>query len=153
QRISADHKHVQHIQDFWGDPLTAAGPQNPDGDAAYGQGFLAGNQGEALALEAVDAGPAIVNHTPPPPGVKAYVTGPAPQIADQFEVGNKGTTRVTALTVLVIAIMLLLVYRSLVTTILVLVTVLVEMAAARGIVAFLANSGFIGLSTYSTNLL
>ena len=49
--------------------------------------------------------------------------------------------------------MLLFVYRSLVTTLLVLVTVLIEMAAARGIVAFLANSGFIGLSTYSTNLL
>ena len=37
--------------------------------------------------------------------------------------------------------------------ILALVTVLVEMSAARGIVAFLANVGVIGLSTYSTNLL
>ena len=57
------------------------------------------------------------------------------------------------LTILVIAIMLLLVYRSLVTMVLVLVTVLIEMAAARGIVAFLANSAIIGLSTYSTNIL
>jgi RND superfamily putative drug exporter len=153
QRISADHKHVQHIQDFWGDPLTAAGSQSSDGKAAYVQVFLAGNQGEALSLQSVDAVRDIVNHTPAPPGVKAYVTGAAPQVADQFEVGNKGTTKVTTLTILVIAIMLLLVYRSLVTTILVLVTVLVEMAAARGIVAFLANSGIIGLSTYSTNIL
>ncbi len=153
QRISADHKHVQHIQDFWGDPLTAAGSQSSDGKAAYVQIFLAGNQGEALSLESVDAVRAIVDHTQAPPGVKAYVTGAAPQVADQFEVGNKGTTKVTTLTIVVIAIMLLLVYRSLVTTILVLVTVLVEMAAARGIVAFLANSGIIGLSTYSTNIL
>ena len=153
QRISADHKHVQHIQDFWGDPLTAAGSQSSDGKAAYVQVFLAGNQGEALSLQSVDAVRDIVNHTPAPPGVKAYVTGAAPQVADQFEVGNKGTTKVTTLTILVIAIMLLLVYRSVVTTILVLVTVLVEMAAARGIVAFLANSGIIGLSTYSTNIL
>ena len=36
---------------------------------------------------------------------------------------------------------------------LVLVTVLIEMSAARGIVAFLANAGVIGLSTYSTNIL
>jgi RND superfamily putative drug exporter len=49
--------------------------------------------------------------------------------------------------------MLLLVYRSVVTMILVLITVLIEMAAARGIVAFLADTGIIGLSTYSTNLL
>ncbi|MEE6165704.1 MULTISPECIES: MMPL/RND family transporter [unclassified Mycolicibacterium] len=153
QRISQDHKHVQHIQDFWGDPLTAAGSQSPDGKAAYVQVFLAGNQGEALSLESVNAVRDIVNRTPAPPGVKAYVTGAAPQVADQFEVGNEGTTKVTLLTILVIAIMLLLVYRSVVTMILVLITVLIEMAAARGIVSFLADNGIIGLSTYSTNLL
>ena len=65
---------------------------------------------------------------PAPPGVKAYLAGAAPQIADQFEVGNEGTTKVTILTVVVIAIMLLLVYRSLVTMLLVLVTVLIEMS-------------------------
>ena len=36
---------------------------------------------------------------------------------------------------------------------LVLVTVLIEMAAARGFVAFLGNAGVLGLSTYATNLL
>ncbi len=76
-----------------------------------------------------------------------------PQVADQFETGDKGTTKVTLLTIGVIALMLLLVYRSVVTMLLMLVTVLIEMSAARGIVAFLANSGFIGLSTYSTNIL
>ena len=153
QRISQDRRHVQHIQDFWGDPLTAAGSQSADGKAAYVQLFLAGNQGEALSLESVDAVRDIVDQTPPPPGVKAYLTGAAAQVADQFEVGSQGTFKVTAITVLVIAVMLLIVYRSLVTMILVLVTVLIELSAARGIVAFLANSGIIGLSTYSTNLL
>jgi RND superfamily putative drug exporter len=153
KRISADVKHVQHIQDFWGDPLTAAGSQSSDGKAAYVQVFLAGNQGEALSLESVDALRDIVAKTPAPPGVRAYVTGSAPQIADQFEVGNESTTKVTLLTVGVIAVMLLIVYRSFVTMILALVTVLIEMSAARGFVAFLANSGFIGLSTYSTNIL
>lgn len=101
----------------------------------------------------MDAVRDIVDHTPAPPGIKAYVTGAAPQVADQFETGDKGTTKVTLLTIGVIALMLLLVYRSVVTMLLMLVTVLIEMSAARGIVAFLANSGFIGLSTYSTNIL
>jgi len=153
RRVSADHKHVQHIQDFWGDPLTAAGAQSPDGKAAYVQVFLSGNQGEALSLASVDAVREIVDQTPAPPGVKAYVTGAAPQVADQFESGDKGTTKVTLLTIGVIAIMLLLVYRSVVTSLLMLITVLIEMSAARGIVSFLANAGFIGLSTYSTNIL
>ena len=153
KRVSADTVHVQHVQDFWGDPLTAAGSQSPDGKAAYVQVFLSGNQGEALSLASVDAVRGIVDGTPAPPGVKAYVTGAAAQIADQFEVGNDSTELVTALTVGVIAVMLLIVYRSFVTMLLALVTVLVEMAAARGVVSFLADQGLIGLSTYSTNIL
>jgi putative drug exporter of the RND superfamily len=153
QKLSADTKHVEHVQNFWGDPLTAAGSQSTDGKAAYVQVYLAGNQGEALSLESVDAVRDVVAQTPPPNGVTAYVTGAAPLIADQFEVGSEGTDKITALTFLVIAVMLLFVYRSIVTTILVLLTVLIEVAAARGIVAFLAHHGIIGLSTYSTNLL
>ncbi len=57
KKLSQDTKHVEHIDDFWGDPLTAAGSQSTDGKAAYVQVFLAGNQGEALSLESVDSGP------------------------------------------------------------------------------------------------
>ncbi len=153
RKLEQDHKHVEHVQDFWGDTLTAAGSQSTDGKAAYVQVFLAGNLGSALANESVGAVRDIVDHTPAPRGVKAYVTGPAPLIADQFDVGSKGTAKVTTITIGVIALMLFSVYRSILTTILVLFTVLIEMAAARGIVAFLGNSGIIGLSTYSTNLL
>ncbi len=59
--FDADTKHVQHVQDFWGDPLTAAGSQSSDGKAAYVQVFLSGNQGEALSLESVDAVREIVD--------------------------------------------------------------------------------------------
>ena len=52
-KLQADKKHVEHIQDFWGDPLTAAGSQSADGKAAYVQLYLAGNQGESLANESV----------------------------------------------------------------------------------------------------
>ncbi|MFZ0907725.1 MAG: MMPL family transporter [Mycobacterium sp.] len=153
RKLQQDTKHVEHIQDFWGDPLTAAGSQSNDGKAAYVQVYLNGNQGEAKSIESVDAVRDIVAHTPPPPAVKAYVTGAAPLITDQYEVGSKGIVKVTIVTVLVIVTMLLWVYRSVVTMFLVLVTVLLELAAARGIVAFLGNAGLIGLSTYATNLL
>jgi putative drug exporter of the RND superfamily len=153
RKLEQDTKHVEHIQNFWGDPLTAAGSQSNDGKAAYVQVYLNGNQGEAKSIESVDAVRDIVAHIPPPPGVKAYVTGAAPLITDQFEVGSKGILKVTVVTMLVITLMLLFVYRSVITMFLVLVTVFIELAAARGIVAFLGNSGLIGLSTYATNLL
>src|SRR6187200_1477275 len=44
-KLAKDTKHVEHIQDFWGDPLTAAGSQSNDGKAALVQLYLAGNQG------------------------------------------------------------------------------------------------------------
>lgn len=63
-QLNADTKHVQHIQDFWGDPLTAGGAQSADGKAALVQLNLAGNQGEALANDSVEAVRDIVNRTP-----------------------------------------------------------------------------------------
>src|SRR6201992_974414 len=69
RKLGQDKKHVEHVQDFWGDTLTAAGSQSADGKAAYVQLFLVGNQGEAQANESVDAVRATVNSVPPPPGV------------------------------------------------------------------------------------
>lgn len=152
-KLRADKTHVEHIQDFWGDPLTSAGSQSADGKAAYVQLYLAGNQGETLANESVDAIQTIVNDNPPPPGLKAYVTGPAPLTADQHNAGDKSVQLITMVTIGVIFVMLLLVYRSVVTVLLVLVTVFIELAAARGIVAFLGYHGIIGLSTFAVNLL
>ncbi|WP_409366025.1 MMPL/RND family transporter [Mycolicibacterium austroafricanum] len=153
QKLSADTTHVQHIQDFWGDPLTAGGSQSGDGKAAYTQVFLAGDQGDSLSLESVGAVRDIVDNTPPPPGVRAYVTGGAPLFADQILVGGEGLVKVTFITIGVIIVMLLFIYRSAVAMLLVMLTVIVEMSAARGVAALLADSGLIGLSTFATNLL
>src|SRR6201997_552078 len=120
--LSRDTKHVQHIQDFWGDPLTASGSQSNDGKAALVQLNLAGNQGQSLSNQSVDSVRDIVAHSSPPPGIKVYVTGAAPLVTDQFEVGSKGTLTVTLITIAVIIVMLFWVYRSLVTAILVLFT-------------------------------
>jgi putative drug exporter of the RND superfamily len=153
KRLQQDTKHVQHVQDFWNDPLTAAGSQSPDGKAAYVQVYLAGNMGESLSTESVEAVRKIVDSVPAPPGVKAHVTGAGALIADQSHAGEKGVKKVTMMTFLVIIVMLLFVYRSVITTLIVLFIVLVEVAAARGVVAFLGNFGIIGLSTFANNLL
>ncbi|MCX8561939.1 MMPL family transporter [Mycolicibacterium mucogenicum] len=153
KRLQADKEHVEHVQDFWGDPLTAGGSQSKDGKAALTQLYLRGNQGEAMSNISVDAVRKIVADDPPPPGIRAYITGASPLVTDNFEVGSAGTNEVTGVTFLVIGIMLLFVYRSLVSMVIVLLTVAIELAAARGVVAVLAHAGVIGLSTYATNLL
>ncbi|WP_099024217.1 MMPL/RND family transporter [Mycolicibacterium palauense] len=153
KKLEADTKHVEHVQDFWSDPLTASGAQSADGKAAYVQAYLAGNQGEALANESVEAVQNIVNSVQPPPGVKAYVTGPSAIAADQHIAGDRSMNMIEALTFTVIIVMLLLVYRSIITVILTLLLVVLSLSAARGVVAFLGYYEIIGLSTFATNLL
>jgi putative drug exporter of the RND superfamily len=152
-KLEADTKHVQHVHNFWGDLITAAGSQSTDAKAAYVQVNLAGDQGATLGIESVEAIGKIVDESHPPAGVKAYVTGQAPLTTDITEAGVESMTKITFVTIAVIAVTLLIVYRSITTTLLVLGVVLIEMSAARGVVAALGNMGLLGLSTFSTNLL
>ena len=148
-----DPKHVEHVQDLWGDRLTSSSVQSPDGQAAYVQVNLVGDQGTPPGDESVAAVRSIVDRNPPPPGVKAYVTGAAPLASDMQHSGNKSVLKITAVTVVIIFTVLLLVYRSVVTVIILLVMVGVELAAARGIVAFLGHSDVLVLSTFAVNML
>jgi RND superfamily putative drug exporter len=153
RQLRDDPNHVEHVQDLWGDRLTASGAQSADNKAAYVQLNLAGNQGTTLGHESVAAVRDIVNRTPPPPGVKVYVTGPAALVTDMVHSGDKSILKITALSVAIIFVMLLLVYRSVITVVLLLVTVGIELGTARGIVALLGNNNILALSTFSINLL
>ena len=114
-KLRADTKHVQHIQDFWGDPLTRSGAQSDDGKATYVQVYLAGNMGEALGNESVTAVQNLIAALSPPPGVKVFVTGGPALQADQENAGNASIRIIELVTIAVIISMLLFFYRSIVT--------------------------------------
>src|SRR6201998_3618214 len=151
--LSRDTTHIEHINNFWGDPLTAAGSQSSDAKSAYVQLNLRGDQGSTEANNSVAAVQRIVDSVPPPPAIKAYVTGPGPLAADRRVYGDKGVQKITLVTLVVIATMLLGVYRSRGTTLVMLVTLGIELQAAKGFIAVLANWNLIGLSTFAVNLL
>jgi putative drug exporter of the RND superfamily len=153
RQLQSDPKHVSHVHDFWSDPLTSGAAQSSDGKATYVQLDLAGSPGQTLGNESVEAVRHIVNRVPPPPGVTAYVTGPAAIGADIAGSGQKTVLLVTAVSVAVIFVMLLLVYRSAITVILLLLMVGIELLVARGVVAFLGHHQLISLSTVVVNLL
>ena len=153
EQFTADRVHVRHVQNFWGDELTRAAAQSSDGKAAYVQVELAGKQGQTLGNESVEALRRVVDRTPAPPGVKAYVTGPAAIAADMGHSGDKTLTTVTVVSLLVILATLLFVYRSIVTAIISLVLVGIELQLARGAVAFLGHHDVIGFNTFASNLL
>lgn len=151
--LKADTEHVQHVQDFWGDPLTAGAAQSADGKAVYVQVNLNGATGSAPGNESVASVQNIVSGIPTPPGVQAFVTGPAPIVADIGKSGNNTVILITLVTFAVIFLMLLLVYRSVITVVLLLVMVGIQLQVARGIVAFLGLHGLVGLTTYVVNLI
>jgi RND superfamily putative drug exporter len=153
EQLKDDPEHVQNIQNFWGDPLTAAAAQSADGKAVILQLNLAGNLGESLSNESVEAVQNIVERMPAPPGVKLYITGPAALSADMRHSGDRTILKVTAITLAVICALLLFFYRSVITVILLLLMVGIELLAARGIVAFLGYHGLVGLTTYVVTLL
>ncbi|BBZ42073.1 MMPL/RND family transporter [Mycobacterium conspicuum] len=145
-------KHVQNLQDFWSDPLTAAGSQSPDGKAAYVQVFLDGAQGTTPAHKSVAEVRKIVKSVPPPPGVKAYVAGNTALNTDTLIAAHNSMDLMTLITIGVIFVMLLLIYRSLKNAILALILVRFELYAAEGIVATAGNLDIIGLTPYAVSM-
>ncbi|WP_179471198.1 MMPL/RND family transporter [Mycolicibacterium vinylchloridicum] len=152
-KLRADPSHVTNVQDFWGDPLTEAAAQSADGKAVYVQLNLAGNMGTTQSNESVAAVRKAVSETPAPAGVKAYVTGPAALQSDIEAAGGHSMAKIALVSFAVIIAILLFFYRSIVTVVLLIAAVLVQVAAARGIVSALAYYNVIGLSTFAVNLL
>ncbi|WAJ45528.1 RND family transporter [Mycobacterium sp. Aquia_216] len=153
RRLNTDSKHVQHVQNLWGDALTAAGVQSRDGKAAYVQLNLAGDQGSTQGNKSVKAVREIVDGSGPPNGLRVYVTGAAPLTTDMNEAADKSMFKMMGVTGVVIMIMLFIAYRSISTVLLVLVMVGFEMGTARGLVALLGNNGLLGFSTFVVAML
>src|SRR5258708_2360691 len=152
-KLRADSAHVEHVQDFWSDPLTAAGSQSVDGKGAYVQVFLVGAQGTSASHESVAAVRKVVAETPAPPGVKASVAGNTVLNADVQVVGHKSMATMALVSIGVIVVLLLLVYRSVVTTFLCLVVIGIELFAASGVTATAGNLNIIGLTPYAVSMI
>ncbi len=153
-KLEADKKHVEHIQDFWGDPLTAVGCAERRRQGRLRPGLPGGQPGRDPG-QRVRRKPSATSSPDSRHRRASRPTSPAPPplTNDQHHAGDKSIKLITAITICVIFVMLLFVYRSIVTVLLVLVMMFIELAAARGIVAALGYYDLIGLSTFAVNLL
>ncbi|WP_231989664.1 RND family transporter [Mycobacterium sp. 852002-51057_SCH5723018] len=152
RRLKLDPQHVQYVMDLWGKPITAAGAQSLDGKAAYVLLRLAGDIGQMQANESVAAVRDIVAKDTPPPGLRVYVSGAAPLASDTVAIANSSLNNITIVTIVLIFVMLLLVYRSIVTLFVPLAGVLFEMLVAKGVIATLGHLGYIELSSFAVNI-
>lgn len=151
-KLEADHEHVQNVQDFWSDPLTAAGSQSVDGKSAYVQIFLNGSQGTSASHESVAAVREIVDSVPAPPGITAHVAGNTVLNADTSIAGHQSMALMELVSVGVIIVMLLGIYRSAVTMLISMVIIGLELFAAQGVTAAAGYLNLIGLTPYAVSM-
>lgn len=153
KRLRADSAHLDSAMDLWADPLTAEGALSPDGKAAYTMLRVNGELGAANANDALTAVRKIVADEPAPTGMHAWVTGPGATIADELTAIDTQMLMITGVTVVLIAVLLFVVYRSVITAAIPLLTVGLGLAVARSIVAFLGERDLIEVSIFSVSLL
>ncbi|HEX4391671.1 MAG TPA: MMPL family transporter, partial [Mycobacterium sp.] len=152
KRFQRDTKHVQYVMDLWGQPFTAAGAQSVDGKCTYTLLRLAGDIGQMEANDSVNTVRDMIAKDPPPPGLKAFVSGAAPLASDTLSIANSSLNNVTIITIILILVMLMFVYRSPPTLLPVLLGVLIEMLFAKGLISLLGHHGWLELSSFAVNI-
>ena len=145
---------VDSIMDLWSDPHSAQTAESKDKKAAYTLLRLKGQLGGgAEANNAISKVREIVAGQNRPPGLNVYVAGPGAIAADGVEAVDKQMTLITAATVVVIAVLLFSVYRSVITAAVPLVTVGLALGASRGAISMLADNGIIEISIFAVALM
>lgn len=151
--LRTDTKHVNTVTDLWSDPATAQAGQSADGRAVTIMLRLSGMIGTSQATDSVAALRNTLARLGPPQGLRAYVTGPGATIADEFAAIDRQMLGITAGTVGLILLLLLVVYRSPIGAAVPLISVGVSIAVARPIVAALGEAGVVEVSLFSVALL
>lgn len=139
--LRADNTHVLLVQDLLADPTTSSHAVSKDGRAWFLPVGIAGTLGDPKAAESVDAVRATVSAQFARSSTTAYVTGPAATFRDQIGSGEQELLVISVATAALIALILLLVYRSVATALLPLLVIGASVAVGRGVLSALGEVG------------
>ncbi|WP_297847575.1 RND family transporter [Mycobacterium sp.] len=151
--LGSDRRHVYAVTDLWSQPATAAGAQSSDGRAVSVMVRLAGMLGTAQARDSVNAVRATAQQLSPPAGLEVHVTGPGATLVDEFSAIDRQMLGITAATIGLILLLLLMVYRSPVAAAIPLISVGLALALARAVVAALGQANVVEVSLFSVALM
>jgi putative drug exporter of the RND superfamily len=151
--LASDTRHVYAVTDLWSQPATAAGAQSSDGHAVTVMVRLAGMLGTSTARDSIGSVRHTIAALSPPAGLAVHVTGPGGTIVDEFAAIDRQMLGITAATIGLILVLLLLVYRSPVAAVIPLTSVGMALAVARPLVAALGQANAIDVSLFSVALM
>ncbi|MCP9271230.1 MMPL/RND family transporter [Mycolicibacterium arenosum] len=140
-RLRADHDHVLLVQDLLADEATAAQALSRDGKAWYLPVGVEGTLGDPAAAESVSAVRSIVARVFDGSSTTARVTGPPSTFSDQIAEAEHDLLFISVATAGLIALILLIVYRSVFTALLPLLVIGISLAVGRGVLSALGELG------------
>ncbi|RAV00128.1 hypothetical protein DQP56_09910 [Mycolicibacter senuensis] len=141
ERLRADTGHVLLVQDLLADSVTEAHAISEDHKAWFLPVGVAGTLGDPTAAESVQAVRGIAEQVFADSSTTVYVTGPAATFSDQIASAEHDLLLVSIATAGLIALILLVVYRSLFTAMLPLLVIGVSLAVGRGVLSALGEIG------------
>lgn len=148
-RLEADREHVAWVLDTYSKPEARAVGLSPDGKAINLIFAVTGDAGSTEAQHATTAVRAMIADADVPPGTAVHYTGPSPTLADLFSAIDYSLLIITAISVLLITLVLLVVYRSLLTALVPLLTIGIGLAVARPVIALLGMNSVLPISNFT----
>ena len=152
-KLRSNKSQIESVQDLLSDPATAPIAASEDGKAVYAVVHFYGGVGSATQREGQSFVRALIDNTSRPSGLAVYQTGPAPTIGDEFAAQEHSVTLITAVSVGMIIVLLLCVYRRFSTILVPLASVGLALAVSRPIVALLGMHAGLDVSVFSVMLL
>lgn len=153
EALRADTGNVAYALDVFGNERLRDIALSPDGKAINVLVAGVGDVGSTEAHKNTIAIRDTIHSLPAPPGVQLYYTGPSPTLADLFSSMDFSLLIITAVSVVLIMLVLLMVYRSLVTAMIPLLTIGIAMGAARPVVSLLGATGTLTVSNFTIALM
>ncbi|RDH76592.1 RND family transporter [Mycolicibacterium moriokaense] len=140
-RLRADTTHVLLVQDLLADPVTETQAVSADRKAWYLPVGVAGTLGDPAAAESVTAVRAIAAKEFAGTTTTVYVTGPASTFSDQIASMEHALLYISIATAALIALILMIVYRSVFTALLPLLVIGLSLTVGRGVLSALGVAG------------
>jgi RND superfamily putative drug exporter len=140
-RLQTEGDHVLLVQDLLADPITEAQAVSVDRKAWYLPVGVAGTLGDPTAAESVNAVRDIAAEVFTGSTTTVQVTGPPATFSDMIASAEHDLLLISIATAGVIALILLIVYRSVFTALLPLLVIGLSLAVGRGVLSALGEMG------------
>ncbi|MGU3499632.1 MMPL family transporter [Mycobacterium sp. C31M] len=151
--LRADTGNVAYVLDVFGTDQLRDIALSPDGKAinllVAGTGDVGSTKAHANTVAIRD----MIHSLPTPPGTQLFYTGPSPTLADLFSAMDVSLHIITGVSVVLILLVLLSVYRSLITAMVPLLTIGIAMGVARPIISLLGGNEILTVSNFTIALM